>query len=419
MPADYHTRIPLDSLFAQLRSEGFEINTATVLDIQKVLANLDKEEVENINTLPKLLCLGYAFLGVASGLFAQKYSNEFLNIGVGARAAGMGNTQAALANDVTAGYWNPAGIAHIQGSPQMGLQHSEMYGSIGKFDYLGFVYPFKDSVRTVGLSVVRFGVDNIPNTLSLFNSDGTVNYGNVKGFSAADYAFLLTYAQKTPIEGLTVGGNAKIIHRIVGEFATSFGFGIDLGAQYRTGGWRFGASFHDISGTYNAWSFKFTQQQKEVLKFTNNEIPISSLEVTKAKITLGAGYEKQFGKVGIAAAADFNITTDGKRNVLISAAPFSIDPALGAEFNYNETVFLRGGINNIQRRTSIGGAQETFVQPNLGVGLKLFKKVRLDYAYTNASSQNLGLYSHVVSLITDLNFEFLKNAFKAEEDSEE
>ena len=79
------------------------------------------------------------------GQFA-KYSNEFLNIGVGARAAGMGNTQAALANDVTAGYWNPAGIAHIQGSPQMGLQHSEMYGSIGKFDYLGFVYPFKDSV---------------------------------------------------------------------------------------------------------------------------------------------------------------------------------------------------------------------------------------------------------------------------------
>jgi hypothetical protein len=356
---------------------------------------------------------------VLTATYAQKYSNEFLNIGVGARAAGMGNTQAALADDVTAGYWNPAGLANIVGSPQLGLQHSEMYGSIGKFDYLGFVYPFKDSSRTVGLSVIRFGIDNIPNTLSLFDSDGTINYSNVKQFSAADYAFLLSYAQKTPIEGLSVGGNAKIIHRVVGPFATAFGFGIDLGAQYSTGNWRFGASLHDISGTYNAWSFNFTQQQKEVLKLTNNEIPISSLEVTKAKITLGAGYQKQFNKFGVAAAADFDITTDGKRNVLISSAPFSIAPSLGAEFNYNETVYLRGGINNIQRRTSVTGAQETFVQPNLGVGLKLFKKIRLDYAYTNASSQNLGLYSHVISLVSDLNFDFLKNAFKAEEGEDE
>jgi hypothetical protein len=143
------------------------------------------------------------------------------------------------------------------------------------------------------------------------------------------------------------------------------------------------------------------------------------LEVTKAKIVLGAGYQKQFGKFGVATALDFNITTDGKRNVLVSAAPFSIDPALGLEFNYNETVYLRGGANNIQRRTNITGVQETFIQPNLGVGLKLFKKLRLDYAYTNPSSQNLGLYSHVITLMTDLNFEFLKNAFKAEDDSEE
>ncbi len=55
MPAAYHTRIPLDSLFAQLRAEGFEINTATVLDIQKVLANLDEDDVADINTLPSLL----------------------------------------------------------------------------------------------------------------------------------------------------------------------------------------------------------------------------------------------------------------------------------------------------------------------------------------------------------------------------
>jgi Uncharacterised protein family (UPF0164) len=365
------------------------------------------------------LLLGFVAINT-SVVVAQKYSNEFLNIGVGARAAAMGNTQAALADDVTAGYWNPAGLANIQGSPQLGLQHSEMYGSIGKFDYLGFVYPFKDSTRAVGLSVIRFGIDNIPNTLSLFDSDGSIKYGNITTFSASDYAFLLSYAQKTPIEGLTVGGNAKVIHRIVGEFATAFGFGLDLGAQYRVGGWRFGASLHDISGTYNAWTFKFTQDEKRVLALTNNEVPISSLEVTKAKIVLGAGYQKQFGHFGVATAVDFNITTDGKRNVLLSAAPFSIDPAAGLEMNYNEVVYLRAGASNVQRRANTDGVSEMVVQPNLGVGLKVFKKLRLDYAFTNASSKtNSGLYSHVVTLVADLNFNFFKNAFKAEEGEED
>ncbi|MDX5435732.1 MAG: hypothetical protein LPK03_00955, partial [Pontibacter sp.] len=42
-----------------------------------------------------------------------KYSNEFLNIGVGGRALGMGNVQSALATDATAGYWNPAGLLRL------------------------------------------------------------------------------------------------------------------------------------------------------------------------------------------------------------------------------------------------------------------------------------------------------------------
>jgi hypothetical protein len=44
---------------------------------------------------------------------APKYSNEFLSIGIGARALGMGRTQTAVVNDVTAGYWNPAGLLDI------------------------------------------------------------------------------------------------------------------------------------------------------------------------------------------------------------------------------------------------------------------------------------------------------------------
>ena len=59
------------------------------------------------------------FLSTQS-LFSQKYSNEFLAIGVGARAHGMSGAQAAIASDVTAAYWNPAGLTEISAPYQAG-----------------------------------------------------------------------------------------------------------------------------------------------------------------------------------------------------------------------------------------------------------------------------------------------------------
>jgi hypothetical protein len=192
--------------------------------------------------------------------------------------------------------------------------------------------------------------------------------------------------------------------------------GLDLGLQYRKGNWRFGASLHDITGTYNAWSFKFTDAEKVVLAGPDGKyaIPISSLEVTKPKITLGAGYQQRFGKFGFMGDLDFNVTTDGKRNVLISAAPFSIDPAGGIEFDYNKTIFLRSGVNNFQRYKDINGSEIAAFQPNIGIGLKAFG-IRLDYAFTNVGDKQRNTYSHVVSLVADINTKYLKDAFKEEE----
>ena len=60
----------------------------------------------------KIFSLALAILALCSSSSAQfrKYSNEFLNIGVGGRALGMGNTQVSIVQDATAGYWNPAGL---------------------------------------------------------------------------------------------------------------------------------------------------------------------------------------------------------------------------------------------------------------------------------------------------------------------
>ncbi|MCB0684700.1 MAG: hypothetical protein KDC32_27850, partial [Saprospiraceae bacterium] len=134
------------------------------------------------------------------------------------------------------------------------------------------------------LSLIRFGIDGIPNTLSLYDDEGTVNYDNIVEFSAADYAFLLSYAQPLKVNKgkLLLGGNVKVVHRVIGSFANSWGFGLDLGAQYQTGNWRFGAMARDLSTTFNAWKVTFTEAEKDVLLATGNELPdINSVEITK------------------------------------------------------------------------------------------------------------------------------------------
>ena len=126
----------------------------------------------------------------------RKYSNEFLNIGAGARGLAMGGAQAASVSDGTAGYWNPAGFTGVQDNPTISLMHASYFENIGKYDYGSFAIPVSDNKRTLGLSILRFAVDDIPNTLFLVEPDGSINYNIFTTFSSADYAFLFSFAQK-------------------------------------------------------------------------------------------------------------------------------------------------------------------------------------------------------------------------------
>ncbi len=347
-----------------------------------------------------------------STAFAQKYSNEFLNIGVGAAAQAMGNSQVASVSDVTAGFWNPAGLTQIETDLQVSLMHAEWFASIGNYDYLSGVKPISDGKRALGLSIIRFGIDNIPNTLSLYESDGTINYDNIKPFSAVDYAFLMSYAQKMKNEKLSIGGNVKVIHRKIGSFATSWGFGLDLGLQYRiTDKFTIGVLGKDITTTFNAWDINFTDEEKEVLEITGNDIVINSVELTKPSVIIGFAYHERFNKIGILAEINANLTTDGERNVLISADPISLDPVAGFQLDYNKNVFLRGGVNTIQKEKDLAGTEFWSFHPNVGVGIKL-GALRLDYAFTNVGEQSNNTYSHVVSMVMDVNFEYWKRVIK-------
>ncbi|HKK74243.1 MAG TPA: PorV/PorQ family protein [Saprospiraceae bacterium] len=349
--------------------------------------------------------MGVLFLFIPLGLFAQaKYSNEFLQIGVGARAQAMGNAVVANIADVTAGVWNPAGLAARKDFKgiELGAMHNEWFAGVGQYDYLGFTMPFAEKKRHLALSMLRFGIDNIPNTLSLYEADGTVNFDNLTTFSAADYAFLLSYAQDIPVQSgqLSIGGNIKVIHRRIGPFATSWGFGLDLGMQYRQKNWAFGLVLRDIPSTFNGWSFAFSEEEKEVLELTNNEVPINSVEVTNPSLTLGISRKFQSGKIGIRPEVDAILTTDGPRNTLVSGETLSLDPAVGLELDYQRFVFLRFGLNQFQEVPDFSGNTRLAMRPSVGLGLQ-FNAVQLDYAFSDSGATD-NLYSHVVSLIIQL-----------------
>lgn len=332
---------------------------------------------------------------------APKYSNEFLAIGVGARGLGMSGAQVASVSDVTAGYWNPVGLLGIKDKFQVGAMHAEYFAGIAKYDYGGFAKPI-DSTSVIGLSVIRFGVDDIPNTTQLIDADGNIDYDRITSFSAADYGFLVSYAKKTNIKGLSIGGNLKVIHRLVGDFAKAWGFGLDFAANYHLKDWRFSAVARDVTSTFNAWSFTLDETTVEVFEATGNEIPQNGLELTLPRLILGVARDFNISnKFSLLGEINLVNTFDGRRNVVISADPISIEPVVGLEASYAKIVFLRAGVGNIQRHLNELNSEEWGFQPNLGVGVKI-KSLSIDYAFSDVGNQSQAPYSHVFSLRLDI-----------------
>ena len=347
--------------------------------------------------MKNFICILFSFIATTGLVKAQapKYSNEFLAIGVGSQALGLGKAVSATTNDVTAAYWNPAGLIHIENNIQAAFMHSEYFAGIAKYDY-GAVSKKIDSTSTMAFSVIRFGVDDIPNTTELINSNGQIDYNRITTFSAADYAFMGSYARKLKITGLSFGASVKVVRRIIGDFANSWGFGIDAGLQYRNKNFRAGVMVRDITGTFNAWSYSLSDRTKEIFTQTGNEIPVNSMEITLPKIIPGVAYKFGFKKFSATPSLDLDITTDGKRNVLIKSKVISIDPHFGVELDYNKVVFLRAGLNNIQEVKEQNNIVVQTAQPNFGVGVKIFN-ISLDYALTNVGQQ-VGLLSHVFTI---------------------
>ncbi len=333
-----------------------------------------------------------------------KYSNEFMNIGVSARSFGMGFTAVSFVDDVTAGYWNPAGLNKLEPDHQLGLMHSSYFGGLANYDYLSFATSVDDESK-IALSVIRFAVDDIPDTRFLVDVNGAINYDNIQFFSSADYGFLVSYARKLKIlGGIDAGGNLKVIHRTVGNFSKAWGFGLDFGLQKQVNQWKIGAMAKDILGTFNAWSHN-SSEVEEIYALTGNDVPVNSLEITLPRLILGASRDFVFtDRLGLLASVDMDITLDGKRNTLVRTELLSIDPKAGIELDYKKLAFLRLGVNQFQKIKDFDGSTSWTFQPNLGLGVNI-KELTIDYALTDIGDLAPGLFSHVFSIKVDFNVE--------------
>ena len=345
------------------------------------------------------------FLFFSSFLSAQafrNYSNEFLNIGVDAAALGMSKAVVATSNNVNSIYWNPAGLVGIE-DYQGALMHASYFAGIANYNYAAFAMPI-DKQSALGISIIRFGVDDILNTTELIDSEGNIDFNRISLFSAADYAFNVAYARNLIFKDLKFGVNAKIVRRTIGDFASSWGFGFDVGLQFERNNWKFGLMARDITTTFNSWAINTAafDKIKNAIPGQNQELP-ETTEITKPKLQIGVAKEFRIGRfLNLLTAVDLNVRF-AKTNDLFASSAGSINPAIGFQLDYDKMVYLRAGVGNFQYITQFNDDKTLSLQPNFGVGFN-YRGIQVDYALTNIGSVGNALFSNIFSITFDYTF---------------
>ncbi len=297
-----------------------------------------------------------------------KYAGEFLRIGVGPRALGMGGAFVAVADDVTAGYWNPAGMAQLD-SRVAALMHSEQISGLA-YDYAAYVHPRgnTESRSALGISLIRLGLDDIPITLlpdpgrpiDALLDDGQRNRPFIDRFvSNVEYALFLSYARRTSSR-LHVGGNLKVLQKSLGV-ASAFGLGLDVGILARpTDRIALGLQVQNITSTILTWN-------------TGRKEYIAPL--IKAGLAYSRPLKSLQGQILI--AADLDVLMEERRQSQASIGRASTKGHIGIEYLLKQSVALRLG------------ASAPGLTAGIGLRVPRFELLRtslapsVDYAFVN------------------------------------
>jgi len=316
------------------------------------------------------ICLGFAT--TASGQFISDVSKvgvtaaPFLEISVGARAVGMGGAFVGTADDASALYWNPAGIAKMS-RPEAILVHIQWIADIS-FDYVGFVMPM-GSFGTLGASVTSLSMNDMM-VKTVDQPEGTGEY-----FGAGDIAMALTYAFNVT-DRLSIGFTGKYIQQHIWN-ESAWGIGFDIGTLFTTGfrGLRIGATLSNF-GTDMRMSGKDLLVYHDIDESIdgNNDRIFAELQTESWPLALnfqfGVAMELFDNEIHrITVASDALHPSDNTESVNI-----------GMEYALKDMIFLRAGYKTLFMRDSEEG-----ITLGGGINMKFMDslKLRLDYAYAD------------------------------------
>lgn len=337
-----------------------------------------------------------AMPSLAAGQLVQ-HGNAFLELGGSARSES--SARADLASTYYPGMEraNPASLPTLSSRYWASGTFSTHFGGMANLGYASFALRI-DSLSAGSVSLLRFGVPSIQNTLRWLDEKGNADYGRITHFNVADYALFLAYGRALPIDGLAIGGVAKVIYRHAGEFANGVGLGVDLGLRYAFGQWEAAAIARDITTTWTLWFLRPERLAIPENAEYPNYSPHESTEMSVPSLDISGAYTFLLGKeysLGLQLAA--RATFDGPTNGIISLGAFSLAPALGIWGGYRDLIFVRLGTRQFQLVEEWRGRTTLTLSPSGGVGIQAFG-FTLDYAFSAPLTGISMRFSHMVSL---------------------
>ncbi len=299
-----------------------------------------------------------------SGSYAAKYAGEFLALGVGAKALGMGGAFVGVANDGTASYWNPSGLCQLD-QKQLSLMHAETFGSLLNQDFVAFALPFSASGgsaygreenlsnSTIAFSLLRLGGGGIKIT-GLKDSNTVIL---LREESHADYAFLFSYSH--PFRSNFFGGaNLKLIYRDIVD-NSAFGLGADVSFLARPYPFlTLGVNLMDITPT---------------LLFYDNGTTETITPTTK----FGLGINHQIKDFSLLFASDADIRYEGRKfSAQYWVGDISWDMHYGVEIGYRKNLAARLGFDQGDLTAGAG-----FLIRQFGLDIAFLSHDQLDNSY--------------------------------------
>ncbi|RPI03382.1 MAG: PorV/PorQ family protein [Ignavibacteriae bacterium] len=291
-------------------------------------------------TMKKTILIIGALIAFAMQSYAQGVTkvgttaSNFLGIDVGPRGTAMGSAFASVADDPTAMYWNPAGIAHIQNMDVL-FSNSRWIADLS-FNYAGAVLSLGD-LGNFGLNATFVTMGEIEQT-TILRPEGTGVY-----FDAASYAFGLTYARNLT-DRFAIGMNAKYINEQMYN-ETAGGFALDIGAMFDTQ--LYGLKLGMCISNYG------TKMQLSGRDLTVQVDPDPSLNGNNPNINSDFHTDAYDLPILLRVSASMDVLKGALGSNLIIAAD-ALHPSddvesvnIGGEYSYNQTLFLRCGFKGL------------------------------------------------------------------------